>query len=255
MFRKCLPIFILAAQFVSAQVDQNSELYKEIRKSDSIIFEQGFNNCNFKELAAVTSENFEFYHDKGGITSSKADFVESIKQNICGSQDKMRRELVPNSLEVFPMKDNGVIYGAIEYGKHLFYAKPKDRDEYLTGSAQFTHLWVKEDGVWKIKRVFSFDHGPGNRYTIPAQISQMQLQNLKGTYKSEKTGTITVTPVDNTLKITVGKNKYIVYPKSDSSFFFRDANLMFNFKQDQSLNKFKLVIRDHGAIADTAIKI
>tara|TARA_R110002020_G_scaffold449479_2_gene662766 strand:- start:25312 stop:26109 length:798 start_codon:yes stop_codon:yes gene_type:complete len=248
-----IPLFIVT-QFVAAQVDHNSSLYKQIKESDSIIFEQGFNRCNFEAMAAVTSENFEFYHDKGGITSSKADFVESIKQNICGSQDKMRRELVPNSLDIFPLENNGEIYGAIEQGKHLFYAKPKDRSEYLTGSAQFTQLWLKEDGIWKIKRVLSYDHGPGNRYTIPAKITYDQLRKLAGTYNSEKTGNLKIITKDSSLVLTAGDKKYELYPSSDSLFFYKDANLIFEFLEDPLSDNLKLEIRDHGALADTAVK-
>ena len=59
-------------------------------------------------------DNVEFYHDQGGVTLGRAALVDSVKNNICG---KVTRELVPSSLQVYPMKG----YGAIEMGTHLFH--------------------------------------------------------------------------------------------------------------------------------------
>ena len=71
---------------------------------------------------------------------------------------KPRRELVEGSLKVYLLKNNGVLYGAVQMGIHKFYAIEKDKPEYLTSTAKFTHLWKLENGEWKLSRVISYDH-------------------------------------------------------------------------------------------------
>ena len=63
-------------------------------------------------------------------------------------------------MEVFPLyKDNGqVLYGVIQTGVHDFYQQDEGEDAHKTTTARFTHLWVVENGNWKLKRVLSYDH-------------------------------------------------------------------------------------------------
>ena len=63
----------------------------------------------------------------------------------------MTRELVPGSLEVYPIAG----YGAVEIGVHRFHHPD---DESNVGEAKFVQLWQNKDGGWKISRVISFDH-------------------------------------------------------------------------------------------------
>jgi len=63
------------------------------------------------------------------------------------------RELVPGTLEVYPLKG----YGAVEIGVHRFHHPGRESAEPV-GEAKFIHLWQNQDGVWKITRVISFDH-------------------------------------------------------------------------------------------------
>lgn len=75
---------------------------------------------------------------------------------------KATRELVPNSLSIHLLKNNGEIYGAIQNGKHHFYGEEENRPKFLTSTADFTHLWIIEDNDWKVKRVLSYNHQPMN---------------------------------------------------------------------------------------------
>ena len=77
---------------------------------------------------------------------------------MCALSYDARRELVDESLEVFPLRDNGVLYGAIQRGIHRFFATEEGEPERETSVARFTHLWLLVDGEWKLKRVLSFDH-------------------------------------------------------------------------------------------------
>jgi hypothetical protein len=68
------------------------------------------NSCDMDKQAAIYGDSLEFYHDKGGLTTSKQGFWD---ENICG---KVTRELVKGSI-VYPIKD----YGAVEIGLHKFH--------------------------------------------------------------------------------------------------------------------------------------
>lgn len=146
------------ASLTNAQADKNSELFKIIKVNDSVVFENAFNHCNLEKLAPIIADNFEFYHDVGGIQDKKQ-FLETIKNNLCAKPGNNTRKLIEASLEVFPMKKNGELYGAIQSGKHTF--QEKQNGKLITvGIADFTHLWILENKIWKLKRVLSYNHKP-----------------------------------------------------------------------------------------------
>ncbi|MEP7234292.1 MAG: nuclear transport factor 2 family protein [Ignavibacteriota bacterium] len=153
-----LLLFSFMAGASLAQVEKSSQLYQTIKSRDSLLFDVGFNQCDIRQFENILSDTFEFYHDKAGITGSKAEFIESIKNVLCKLNYKPRRELEEGSMEVFPLKKSGVLYGAIQIGKHRFYAIEKDKPEHLTSVAKFTHLWLLESGIWKLSRGLSYDH-------------------------------------------------------------------------------------------------
>jgi Domain of unknown function (DUF4440) len=126
------------------------ELYKTIAGLDSAFFDS-YNTCDLKKFESFISEDIEFYHDKGGLTTSRSQLVESIKNNICG---KVRRELIKGSLQVFPLAN----YGAIETGEHYFYEIANGKSDKPVGIAKFFQLWQLKDGEWKMTRIFSYDH-------------------------------------------------------------------------------------------------
>src|SRR5258708_10869055 len=72
----------------------------------------------------------------------------------------VRREAVKDSVKVFPLKSSNVTYGAVISGEHYFYTQERGHNERPDGLARFTHLWLLKDGVWKMSRVLSYDHGP-----------------------------------------------------------------------------------------------
>lgn len=134
----------------------SKELHDQLARLDSALFAIAY-TCNPDQVAAFFTEDLEFYHDKGGVTKSRKAFLENLKRNFCGDvPQKLRRELVPGSLQVFPM-DN---YGAIQMGEHRFYVTQNGQPEKLVGIAKFTHLWQFKDNEWRISRVLSYDHRP-----------------------------------------------------------------------------------------------
>ncbi|NNK17797.1 MAG: nuclear transport factor 2 family protein, partial [Maribacter sp.] len=80
---------------------------------DSTYF-TAYNTCDLKTQAEIIAEDVEFYHDQGGLSTSKKELLESIEKNICG---KVTRELIEGSLEVHEIKG----YGAVAMGLHKFH--------------------------------------------------------------------------------------------------------------------------------------
>jgi CubicO group peptidase (beta-lactamase class C family) len=158
--KKYFPLFhiLLLSIVVSAQTEKSSELYQIIKEKDSLLFNLGFNNCDINQYKNLVSENFEFYHDQAGITKSKSEFIQGIENGLCKLDYKPKRILDENSLEIFPLIKNGVLYGAVQNGTHSFYAIEKDGTEYLTSVARYNHLWVLENSNWKLSKVLSYDH-------------------------------------------------------------------------------------------------
>ena len=128
-----------------------SGLYKTIAAMDSVFF-TAFNTCDTTKSKSLFTKDLEFFHDAGGLTNYEQNLI-SIRYR-CSSANKVRRELVPGSMEVYPIKD----YGAIEIGQHRFYYAEAGKEEKLDGTFKFIHIWVHKNNEWQISRVISFDH-------------------------------------------------------------------------------------------------
>ena len=153
-------MFLLFTGFAFSQSPKDSELFQTLKEKDSLLFNVGFNTCDMSQFEELLSEDLEFYHDIAGIQTSKRENITNFKNGICGSDSfSSRRELVQGSLKVFPLKNNGELYGAIQTGVHKFFETLKGEPESAGSIAKFTHLWIlEEDGKWRIRRVLSYDH-------------------------------------------------------------------------------------------------
>jgi len=130
-------------------IKSDAELTTVVGSLDKALFD-AYNTCDIDKLGTMVVDDLEFYHDKTGLAVGKQTFLDSIKKYICG---KVRRELVPGSLEVYPLHG----YGAVEIGVHRFY-HPGTQDHDVVGEAKFVQLWQYKDGAWKLTRVISYDH-------------------------------------------------------------------------------------------------
>jgi hypothetical protein len=147
-----LTIFAASTTLTRAQSTQqglppSDDLYKTVAGLDKALFD-AYNTCDLDKLGSMVAEDLEFYHDKTGLAVGRKIFIESIKNNICG---KVHRELVPGTLEIYPLKD----YGAVEIGVHRF-THPNDPQS--LGEAKFVTLWQLKNGAWTVTRAISFDH-------------------------------------------------------------------------------------------------
>jgi ketosteroid isomerase-like protein len=122
--------------------------YQTVAALDTKLFD-AVNQCDMKTVDSMWADDAEFYHDRTGLMVGRQNIVDAIKNNLCG---KVTRQLVAGTLEVYPL--NG--YGAVEIGVHRFY---HPNDSANVGEAKFIHVWQNKDGVWKITRVISYDHG------------------------------------------------------------------------------------------------
>ena len=124
-------------------------LYQEIAKADGELF-AAFNAHDADKVVSYFDKDLEFFHDKGGLQNF--DQVLSGTRSMFKQGTDLRRELVPGSLEVYPIHD----YGAIEIGAHKFCHTENGKLD--CGVFKFVHVWKKQKDGWKITRVISYDH-------------------------------------------------------------------------------------------------
>ncbi|WP_374529230.1 nuclear transport factor 2 family protein [Novosphingobium sp.] len=154
------PILLLAADPVEQPDAAAAALSAEIAAADARFFATYFDAaCHPDEVRAMITDDFEMYHDKGGVIATSADQFMADYASNCAAREKpdawrSRRELVAGSLLVDPVPG----LGAIEDGDHRFYERRGEGPESLAGTAHFTQLWEKTPQGWKLKRVFSYAH-------------------------------------------------------------------------------------------------
>jgi len=99
-------------------------------------------------------------------------FLYNLRNGLCKSPTtyQSRRELIKESTEIYPLYKNRVIYGAIQTGNHKFFETINGNKETYASTAKFTHVWLLENGVWKLNKSLSYDHQNNNFTTYPSSI-------------------------------------------------------------------------------------
>lgn len=145
----CLTTIIVSAIPITEleyyPLESDQKLYDTIIELDDIYF-TAYNNCDMEKQAELYAEDLEFYHDKGGLSTSKQEILESIEKNICG---KVMRELVKGSIEVHEIPG----FGAVQIGMHKFHNKQEP--DAISKASKFITIWRNNDDEWKISRVIS----------------------------------------------------------------------------------------------------
>ncbi len=231
------------------------KLTATILHKDSL-FWNAYNNCDYNNYGQFFTDDLEFYHDKGGITNGLAALIDVSKKNLCSNPDfRIRREAIPATLKVFPMQRSDTIYGAIFSGDHLFYITEKGKER-LSGKARFTHLWLLQNGEWKMTRILSYDHGPApyinKRKEI--QLPAKDLSQFVGKYNGTQSGTITISREKNLLILVHNDNKTVMYPEAKNLFFMKERDISFEFTRDKNNVIDKLIVRENGNIAEELLK-
>ena len=243
---------LVCLSIISYGQTHDDELSSTILHKDSIFWE-AYNNCDVNRMKTFFTSDLEFYHDKGGITLGVDALAESFTKGVCSQEDnfRLRREEVSGTVHVFPMRKSGVIYGAILTGEHLFYIQEKGKKERADGLAKFSHLWILENGEWKMKRVFSYDHKPAPYINkrVTKQLSQDILKTYTGTYKGAQTGDMLIIQGEGFLIAKTGNKEFSIYPASETSFFMKERDLIFEFiKKGNTVTK--VIVRENGEVAE-----
>jgi hypothetical protein len=128
---------------------ESQELYNTIVQMDSIYF-SAYNACDMDKQAAIYADSIEFYHDGGGLETSKQKLLAAIKENICG---KVSRVLIKGSIEVYQIPN----FGAVEIGLHRFINHAENN--HLSRPDKFVIIWRYKNDKWQITRVISLHTG------------------------------------------------------------------------------------------------
>ena len=141
---------LLAAACTStAPPPVHTPLYDEIARLDREMFE-AYNAHDAAKLASYFDDKLEFYHDKGGLMTLEQSMAGLT--STFGQSNGIRRDLIPGSLEVYPIAN----YGAIEVGAHRFCHVEDGKND--CGTFKFLHVWQKQERGWRITRAVSYDH-------------------------------------------------------------------------------------------------
>jgi ketosteroid isomerase-like protein len=133
----------------SAVASPSRALYDEVRGLDARLSD-AFNKHDLNKLKSLFADDLEFYQDNEGL----ARYEQTVKdfETMFAQGNNITRELVENTLEVYPIKN----YGAIETGAHRFCHVENGKNE--CGTFRFVHIWQKKDSQWKISRAISYNH-------------------------------------------------------------------------------------------------
>ena len=162
-------VFAITLSQVAFTQERQADLNRAILSRDSLLFNIGFNTCNIRQFEQLLSDSFEFYHDIGG-RADKMKFINDLKSNLCKDPlaYQSRRELLPGTTAIYPLYSKGTLYGAVQYGEHRFFEKQANKPETAASTAKFTHLWLLENGDWKLFRSLSYDHQDKATSSVPS---------------------------------------------------------------------------------------
>ncbi|MFT4204543.1 MAG: nuclear transport factor 2 family protein [Chitinophagaceae bacterium] len=138
-----LAFFLVTGKGQAQQISQ-AELYKKVVGLDSLFF-QAYNNCDMETQKNFYNDTIEFFHDKGGLETSKEKILADTRKYICG---KVQRILVNGSIEVSPVPG----YGAIEIGQHRFHNLS---EKSVSRPSKFVIVWKNDNGKWTMTKVIS----------------------------------------------------------------------------------------------------
>ncbi|RYF99431.1 MAG: nuclear transport factor 2 family protein [Chitinophagaceae bacterium] len=242
---------ILNPNKVSCQ-SKEEQLSQTILHLDSL-FWNAYNSCDDVKSRVFFADDLEFYHDKGGITNGLERLIETFRNNLCSTEGfRIRRVAVPGTLKVYPMHNADTLYGAILSGDHVFYVTDKGKPERLDGKAKFTHLWLLQNGAWKMKRILSYDHGPAEYKNSRKEIklTSKELSQFAGIYSGERTKDFKIILSNGRLSFSNNGKPSILYPETANRFFTDSRDLTFEFVKNSRHKVERIVVRENGSIVE-----
>jgi hypothetical protein len=189
---------------------------------------RAFNACDAAAMGSYLAEDLEFYHDKSGLTRSRAGMVDATMKGICANPNvQVRRAPETASIRYDPIPG----YGGVLSGQHQFYMTEKGMPERLTGTAKFVMLWHFDGGHWQLARGFSLDHQPV-AYQAPAPgvvLSAAALQRYVGRYRMPTSGEVTITTEAGKLILVTDNLRLSFVAQAADHFFALERPLQLYF--------------------------
>jgi len=175
-------IALIFTNIVTAQIDHSKyliELHNKLLKKDSLLFNAIFNTCNMKEVEKILSKDFIFFQDQGIMNPTTSQrhnkFIEDIVKNFCnGKGMKMKREVVPATVQVFSKGNDE----AIQTGVQHFYIIQANKEK-LVEESKFSRVWKKIDTDWRMSSEFDFlvntkfNNAPASSNSLYNEIAHM----------------------------------------------------------------------------------
>lgn len=246
---KLIPLFALIILGRSPAQEAES-LFTTISKLDSTFF-NSLNECDLETYESFLVFDYEFYHDKQGLTVSKANEMESMKV-FCGEQRErqpIKRELVKGSLEVYPLAN----YGAVENGEHIFYLVINENLSKPVSKAKFTSIWRFDNKEWKLARTVSYNHIPFGKI----QLDDKTLTSYEGNYRASDR-MVNISKHDNILKMTDLIDQKEVWSaemlaEDQDTFYLSQNDIQIVFIKKEGKVE-KLVVYENGKLIEEAVK-
>ena len=127
---------------------QAEVLDDQLAHADSVFFDALFARCDAERANSFLTTDVEFYDDRTGLSAGddlRADF-RRLAEN-CPADNGVRRILLPESVEVYPIKG----FGAVQSGVHHFV----EHGASTSTVAKFTHVWQRIGDEWRLARIIS----------------------------------------------------------------------------------------------------
>ena len=105
-------------------------------------------------------------------------------------------------------------------------------------------------------RVFSFAHAPIDfgKSKKAVSLSETQLEQFVGSYKSSLTGEVLISRNKDQLSLKSGDFEVLIYPESESNFFIHERDIEFRFIRNADGMISKMLILENSEIVDQAEK-
>ena len=142
--------FVMTLIALSGLASANQpDLRTQILAMDNKLF-TAFNARDLETTKAIFDRDLEFYHDTGGVP----DYDQAVEntKNLFDRNTDLKRELLADKTEIYPIKD----FGAIQIGEHQFCHTENNKQD--CGTFKFVHIWKNTDNHWTLVRVVSYAH-------------------------------------------------------------------------------------------------
>ncbi|WP_136468506.1 nuclear transport factor 2 family protein [Flagellimonas onchidii] len=241
---------ILSFLCTKSYAQKSGELYNTISKLDSTFF-KALNDCDLEKYESFLAFDYEFYHDKQGLTVSKGNEMKSMNL-FCGEQrerQQIKRKLINGSLEVYPIHN----YGAIESGEHIFHLVMDDNTTKPISKAKFTSIWRLDNKEWKLARTISYDHIPYGKI----QLDDETLRLYEGNYKAPDR-IVNIKKEGEILRMTDLVDKKEVWSsemlaETENTFYLNQNNIQIRFIKNKGKVE-KLVVYENGKPIEEVIR-